>query len=85
MRTRSYNDARILKEKQDTFCDKVNADKWDGLGEFPDDLKLEALVDVLRGRVKVLHVYFAVNMVVMLRCLVRYTYTAMKPSTLMTS
>jgi hypothetical protein len=27
--------------------------QWTGLGEFPEDLQWEALVDVLRGRVRV--------------------------------
>lgn len=29
------------------------AGQWDDLGEFPEELEWEALVDVLRGKVKV--------------------------------
>ena len=52
MRT-SYDKARQIKEKQDAYCSKALAGRWDGLGEFPEDLQWEALVDVLRGRVRV--------------------------------
>ena len=34
---------------------KALAGQWDGLGAFPESLQWEALVDVLRGRVKVCH------------------------------
>jgi hypothetical protein len=30
---------------------------WNGLGEFPEEFQWEALVDVLRGRVKGRHSY----------------------------
>ncbi|KAJ7098290.1 carbohydrate esterase family 9 protein [Mycena epipterygia] len=49
----AYNTARIIKEKQDTYCAKALSGQWTGLGNFPEDLQWEALVDVLRGRVKV--------------------------------
>jgi len=49
----SYDTARKIKEKQDAYCSKALARQWDGLGEYPEDLQWEALVDVLRGRVKV--------------------------------
>jgi hypothetical protein len=49
----AYDTARTLKNKQDAFCAKANAGHWQDLGEFPDDLQWEMLVDVLRGRVKV--------------------------------
>ena len=59
----AYNTARRIKEKQDTYCAAAIAGQWDGLGEFPDDLQWEALVDVLRGRVKVhTHCYEAVDL-----------------------
>jgi hypothetical protein len=48
-----YNTARKIKESQDQYCSKAIAGHWDDLGEFPEDLQWEALVDVLRGRVKV--------------------------------
>ncbi|KAF8530567.1 hypothetical protein BU17DRAFT_35761 [Hysterangium stoloniferum] len=58
----AYDEARKLKLKQDRFCAAAMAGKWNGLGEFPDDLKWEALVDVLRGKVKVHnHCYEAVD------------------------
>ncbi|KAJ7098293.1 carbohydrate esterase family 9 protein [Mycena epipterygia] len=50
---KGYNTARIIKEKQDAYCAKALAGQWTGLGDFPEDLQWEALVDVLRGRVKV--------------------------------
>lgn len=51
----SYDTARQLKEKQDAFCHKAHHGDWDSLQSqsFPEDLQWEALVDVLRGRVKV--------------------------------
>lgn len=49
----SYDKARQIKHVQDQYCAKAEAGQWKGLGEFPDDLQWEALVDVLRGRVKV--------------------------------
>ncbi|KAF8070512.1 carbohydrate esterase family 9 protein [Lyophyllum atratum] len=48
-----YDTARKIKESQDRYCAKALANQWDGLGEYPEDLQWEALVDVLRGRVKV--------------------------------
>lgn len=50
----SYDTARKIKEGQDAYCAKALAGEWDNLGDFPEDLQWEALVDVLRGRVKVL-------------------------------
>lgn len=47
-----YDTARQLKEQQDAYCTRALAGEWEGLGEFPDNLQWEALVDVLRGRVK---------------------------------
>ncbi len=48
-----YNTAFQLKKKQDDYCGKALNGEWHGLGEFPEDLQWEALVDVVRGRVKV--------------------------------
>jgi hypothetical protein len=48
-----YDTARQLKEQQDAYCTRALEGEWEGLGEFPDNLQWEALVDVLRGRVKV--------------------------------
>ncbi|OAX43328.1 composite domain of metallo-dependent hydrolase [Rhizopogon vinicolor AM-OR11-026] len=59
----AYDTARQLKEKQDAYCTRALAGEWGGLGEFPDNLQWEALVDVLRGRVKVhTHCYETVDL-----------------------
>ncbi|KAJ7154783.1 carbohydrate esterase family 9 protein [Mycena filopes] len=64
----AYNTARIIKDKQDAFCAKALAGQWTGLGDFPEDLQWEALVDVLRGRVKVQnHCYEGVDIDGMVR------------------
>ncbi|CAK5272162.1 unnamed protein product [Mycena citricolor] len=64
----AYETARLIKEKQDAFCTKAEAGLWAGLGDFPDNLQWEALVDVLRGRVKVQnHCYEAVDFDGMIR------------------
>ncbi|KAJ7636946.1 hypothetical protein FB45DRAFT_1139042 [Roridomyces roridus] len=64
----AYNTARLLKEAQDAYCAKALMGEWTGLGEFPEDLQWEALVDVLRGRVKVhTHCYEAVDLDGMVR------------------
>lgn len=60
----AYETARKLKLAQDSYCAKVALGDWSSLaGEtFPDDLQWEALVDVLRGKVKVqTHCYEAVD------------------------
>ncbi|KAG1808290.1 composite domain of metallo-dependent hydrolase [Suillus subaureus] len=48
----AYDTARQIKEQQDAYCARALAGEWENLGEFPDNLQWEALVDVLRGRVK---------------------------------
>jgi hypothetical protein len=48
----AYNTGRKLKESQDQFCAKAEAGLWSELRDFPEDLQWEALVDVLRGKVK---------------------------------
>jgi hypothetical protein len=50
----SYNIARTIKKQQDQYCHQALAGKWENIGAFPEDLQWEALVDVLRGRVKVI-------------------------------
>ncbi|KAI6132248.1 hypothetical protein EDD16DRAFT_1775935 [Pisolithus croceorrhizus] len=56
----AYESARKLRDAQDEFCSKVEAGLWSGLGDFPEDLQWEALVDVLRGKVKLsVHCYEA--------------------------
>ncbi|KIJ54270.1 hypothetical protein M422DRAFT_154278 [Sphaerobolus stellatus SS14] len=60
----AYNEARKLVEAQDTFCATANSGKWSALNgkDFPEDLKWEALADVIRGKVKVHnHCYEAVD------------------------
>ncbi|KAL4247110.1 hypothetical protein ABKN59_001378 [Abortiporus biennis] len=51
----AYDTARKLKVAQDDYCAKVEAGLWDDIkGEtFPEELKWEVLVDVLRGRVRI--------------------------------
>ncbi|OCH94307.1 hypothetical protein OBBRIDRAFT_789441 [Obba rivulosa] len=61
----AYNEARKLKKKQDDFCIKAEAGLWNELEgqSFPEDLQWEALVDVLRGRVKIAnHCYEEVDL-----------------------
>ncbi|KAL1742134.1 hypothetical protein HDZ31DRAFT_66247 [Schizophyllum fasciatum] len=61
----AYETARKIKEAQDEYCEAAFAGKWDAIEgkEFPDDLRWEALVDVLRGKVKVnTHCYEAVDL-----------------------
>ncbi|KAJ7669334.1 carbohydrate esterase family 9 protein [Mycena polygramma] len=63
-----YNTAHVIKDKQDAYCAKALAGEWNGLGDFPEDLQWEALVDVLRGRVKVQnHCYEVVDLDGMVR------------------
>ncbi|KJA29058.1 hypothetical protein HYPSUDRAFT_211640 [Hypholoma sublateritium FD-334 SS-4] len=58
-----YNTAKKIKEEQDAYCARALNEDWEDLGDFPQDLKWEALVDVLRGRVKVnTHCYEAVDL-----------------------
>jgi len=50
-----YAQARKIKEEQDEFCSNVLNGDWQlASSHFPEELKWEALVDVLRGRVKVI-------------------------------
>ncbi|OSC98900.1 carbohydrate esterase family 9 protein [Trametes coccinea BRFM310] len=59
----AYEKARQIKQAQDDYCAKATKGEWAGLGEFPEDLQWEALVDVLRGRVKVnTHCYETVDL-----------------------
>lgn len=52
----AYDEARKIRDAQDAFCAKVDANDWTSLSreDFPEDLQWESLVDVLRGRVKVI-------------------------------
>ncbi|KAH9083405.1 carbohydrate esterase family 9 protein [Lactarius deliciosus] len=59
----AYDRARQIKKEQDAYCEQAFSGRWSDLGEFPEDLQWEALVDVLRGRVKVqTHCYEAVDL-----------------------
>lgn len=49
----SYNKAKQIKEQQDAFCEKALNGEWAGVDKFPEELQWEAVVDVLRGKVKV--------------------------------
>ncbi|KIM83388.1 hypothetical protein PILCRDRAFT_69640 [Piloderma croceum F 1598] len=50
----AYHKARQIKVAQDSFCQKAGAGLWESIdGDFPEDLKWEMLVDVLRGKVKI--------------------------------
>ncbi|KAJ7228499.1 carbohydrate esterase family 9 protein [Mycena pura] len=51
----AYAQARKILVAQDAYCDKVKTGmtEVESLGPFPEDLKFELLVDVLRGNVKV--------------------------------
>ncbi|KAI0065899.1 composite domain of metallo-dependent hydrolase [Artomyces pyxidatus] len=59
----AYDEARKIKNAQDAYCMKAQAGLWNNLAsDFPENLKWEALVDVLRGKVKLSqHVYAAVD------------------------
>ncbi|KAG8890401.1 hypothetical protein FRB98_008976 [Tulasnella sp. 332] len=49
----AYEEARKIRDAQDIYCTKAEAGLWDSLAsEVPKDLQWEALVDVLRGKVK---------------------------------
>ncbi|KAJ6512303.1 hypothetical protein DFH09DRAFT_1197532 [Mycena vulgaris] len=65
---RAYNEARKIKEAQDSFCTAAEQGLWDGKAAFPESLQWEALVDVLRGRVKLsVHCYEAVDLDALMR------------------
>ncbi|KAI5891592.1 composite domain of metallo-dependent hydrolase [Schizophyllum commune H4-8] len=61
----AYETARKIKVAQDDYCQAASTGRWDEIEgkDFPDDLKWEALVDVLRGKAKVnTHCYEAVDL-----------------------
>ncbi|KAF8306722.1 hypothetical protein DL93DRAFT_2088551 [Clavulina sp. PMI_390] len=59
----SYNEARKIMTAQDAYCAKAKAGHWAEItSTMPTELKWEALVDVLRGKVKVnVHIYETVD------------------------
>ncbi|KAJ7649249.1 hypothetical protein B0H17DRAFT_1163743 [Mycena rosella] len=59
----AYNKACKVKHAQDAFCAAAEKGLWDGKSPYPESLQWEALVDVLRGRVKVsVHCYEPVDL-----------------------
>ncbi|KAI0355579.1 hypothetical protein OH77DRAFT_1424515 [Trametes cingulata] len=60
----AYNTARKIKNAQDDYCSKALAGEWNSIRnqKLPEDLQWEAMVDILRGRVKVqTHCYEALD------------------------
>ncbi len=50
----AYQRATQIKAAQDAYCAKAEAGLWNSIVDgFPEAYQHEALVDVLRGRVKV--------------------------------
>lgn len=61
----AYDTARTIRDSQDAYCSSALAGDWSSIQgqKFPESLQWEALVDVLRGRVKVhTHCYEAVDL-----------------------
>ena len=79
-----YDRARQIKEKQDAYCEQASSGRWSDLGEFPEDLQWEALVDVLRGRVKVCQPLCSLIISSLMEEYYRYKPTATKRSIWMT-
>lgn len=48
-----FEKARALKQKQDDFCAGLGQVRREAEAEFPDELEFEAVVALLRGKVKV--------------------------------
>ncbi|KAK7470198.1 hypothetical protein VKT23_001636 [Stygiomarasmius scandens] len=64
---KAYSTAQSIKQSQDDFCSSALSNSWSSIGgssaTFPESLEWEALVDVLRGRVKIQnHCYEAVDL-----------------------
>ncbi|KAI0268341.1 composite domain of metallo-dependent hydrolase [Gloeopeniophorella convolvens] len=58
----AYQQASRIKAAQDAYCANAESGLWHLLDAFPESFQYEALVDVLRGRVKVSqHVYETVD------------------------
>lgn len=51
----AYDTARKIMQSQDDYCMKAEAGLWNEIRDesFPESFQWEALVDVLRGRVKI--------------------------------
>lgn len=54
-----YDTARTIKVAQDDYCDKALSGDWGSLRtqKFPESLQWRSLVDVLRGKIKVVPFY----------------------------
>ncbi|KAF8969443.1 carbohydrate esterase family 9 protein [Flammula alnicola] len=65
----AYTEAMKIKLSQDDYCAKAEEGLWDSLsGPFPEDVRWEMLVDVLRGKVKISsHCYEVVDLDAMVR------------------
>ncbi|KAG9112790.1 hypothetical protein FRC07_007874, partial [Ceratobasidium sp. 392] len=60
----AYDKARQILHEQNEYCASAEAGRWNELQgkDFPENLEYEALVDVLRGKVKVhIHCYETVD------------------------
>jgi hypothetical protein len=61
----AYETARKIRDAQDAYCSSALSGNWAQIANqaFPEELQWEALVDVLRGRVKVhTHCYETVDL-----------------------
>ncbi|KAH8924813.1 hypothetical protein BT69DRAFT_1318637 [Atractiella rhizophila] len=64
----TFQKAKELKDKQDEFCSRLEKGSTEEGETFPDNLEYEALVDLLRGRVKLnTHCYEATDFDTMIR------------------
>lgn len=55
----AYRRASQIKATQDAYCAEADAGRWNSIVDsFPEGFQYEALVDVLRGRVKVRPRYY---------------------------
>ncbi|EIN11387.1 carbohydrate esterase family 9 protein [Punctularia strigosozonata HHB-11173 SS5] len=66
----AYDKARQIKEAQDDYCHAALRGQWSSLAgrAFPDELQWEAMVDILRGKVKVqAHCYEPVDLDALVR------------------
>ncbi|KAJ8496472.1 hypothetical protein ONZ51_g1109 [Trametes cubensis] len=60
----AYNTARAIKDAQDDYCAKATSGDWASIRnqKFPESLQWDAMVEILRGRVKVqTHCYEALD------------------------
>lgn len=74
----AYNEARKVKDAQDAYCAKAHAGLWNEIQgqSLPENLQWEALVDVLRGRVKVRVLALVIQWLTMRRKISNHCYEA---------